>query len=58
MGLYVGNKKLNLILNGVSYNVNFYSEAPAVSNVLLKTSLNQILLDKNGNYITVKKEVE
>ena len=56
MGLYLGDsRKLKLILNGVTYCLNIFSETPILDGVRLLSSDNYILKDKNGLYLTVKE---
>ena len=57
MGLYLGSSgKRKLIWNSIVYRLNYYSKNLILNGVLLKSSDNYILKDKNGVYLTAKKE--
>lgn len=56
MALYLGNKKVKINLDNLKFNLNLYSSIPIVNGVLLSTSNNMILKDKNGLYLTVKED--
>lgn len=56
MALHLGNsEKLKVILNGVVYHLNLYSDALITNWIMLLSSDNYILKDSNGLYITVKE---
>lgn len=53
MALYLGSSgKLNVNINGVLYNFNFFSEAPMTNGTRLLSSESYILRDVNGLYLT------
>ena len=57
MGFYLGSSgKRKLYWNNTVYRLNSYSKNLILNGVLLKSSDNYILKDKNGVYLTAKKE--
>lgn len=54
MGLYVGNSKVKINLNGEKYRVNLYASFPITDNVALMSSDGYYLKDSQGKYIVAK----
>lgn len=55
MALYLGSEKVKVNLNGLAYYLNFYTTAAITNGVMLLTSDNYTLKDKNGLYLTAKE---
>ena len=55
MGLYLGSKEVDIVLNGNIFYLNIFSETPITDGVLLKSSDGYILKDTNGAYIIAKE---
>ena len=56
MALYLGNKKVNINLNGILCHLNAYEKLPEIKGVILYTAENYILKDSNGLILTAKEE--
>lgn len=55
MALYIGSKKGRLRLGDISKHINFYSTiVPMIDGIILLSSDNYTLKDKNGLYLTAK----
>lgn len=55
MALYLGSTKVQIILDGVIYNVNSYFENYFTDSILLLSSDDYILQDLNGVYIVAEE---
>ena len=56
MALYLGSNKRNIYIGSVLYCTNFYSAIVSpIGGVVLLSTDNYILQDKNGLYLTVKE---
>lgn len=56
MALYLGNSgKLQIIVNGISYDLNQYLALPNIDEVILSSSDDCILKDYDGLYLTMKE---
>ena len=55
MALYLGEDKVKINLNGVTYYINLFSETPITNGIRLLSSENYILKDSNGLYLTIKE---
>lgn len=55
MALYLGSTKVQIILDGVIYNVNSYFENYFTDSILLLSSDDFILQDLNGVYIVAEE---
>ena len=55
MALYLGNDKIKINLNGVTYCLNLFSEAQIMNGIRLLSSDAYILKDSNGLYLTAKE---
>ena len=58
MGLYLGSNKYVLNFKGLVHRFLTPYSSPQLSGVMLLSSENYILKDRNGLYITAKKEDE
>ena len=55
MALYLGSNKKNISIGSLMYNINFYSAiVEMINGIVLLSSDNYTLKDKNGLYITAK----
>ena len=55
MGLYLGNYKAKININGIAYCINSYFNMPIASGCRLLSLENYILKDANGLYLTTKE---
>ena len=55
MALYFGSEKQKIVLDGVVYCLNLFSEIPIVNGIMLLSSDDYILKDVNGLYLTAKE---
>lgn len=55
MALYLGNEKVKLNLNQVTYVLNLFSETLILSGIRLLSSEGYILKDSNGLFLTLKE---
>lgn len=56
MALYLGNEKVKINLDNISYYLNLFSETPITNGVRLLSSKRYILKDFNGLYLTTEEE--
>lgn len=56
MALYLGDKKVNVNLNGLRYDLNLCFINALLDAFYLLSSDNYILMDSTGLYLTVKEE--
>lgn len=56
MALYLGDEKVKINLDGLTYYLNLFSKTPITNGVRLLSSERYILKDSNGLYITTKEE--
>ena len=57
MGLFLGNNKYTLYLDGIVYRIATPGASkPTVSSIVLLSSDNYILKDSNNLYLTVKED--
>jgi hypothetical protein len=56
MALFLGNDKVKIYLDGISYKLNLYSTIPITNGVLLLSADGCLLKDLNGLFITAEKE--
>ena len=56
MALYLGNSgKLQIVVNGISYDLNQHLTLPNIDEVILSSSDDCILKDYDGLYLTMKE---
>lgn len=58
MALYLGKDKVQIIIDGIKYTLNLFSEIPIINGTIASTSDGYVLKDANGLYITLKEEIE
>lgn len=55
MALYLGNEKIKINLNQVTYVLNLFSDTLILSGIRLLSSEGYILKDSNGLFLTAKE---
>jgi hypothetical protein len=58
MALYLGEDKVKINLNGISYCLNLFSETPITNGIRLLSLESYILKDSNGLYLTAPHTFE
>lgn len=56
MALYLGGNKVKINIDGATYCLNLFSEAPITNGAMLLSSDSYILKDFNGLYLTAKED--
>lgn len=56
MALYLGENKVKISLDNITYYLNLFSERPITNGVRLLSSEGYILKDFNGLYLTTEEE--
>lgn len=56
MAMYLGSEKRQIVLNGVTYNLNVFSEAVIVNSAILLSLDGCILKDSRGLYLIPKED--
>lgn len=56
MALYLGENKVKINLDNITYYLNLFSERPITNGVRLLSSEEYILKDFNGLYLTTEEE--
>lgn len=55
MAVFLGDKRVHVIIDGAKYDIEFYSENLITDGVLLVSADDCILQDVEGTYITAKE---
>ena len=55
MAIFLGDKKVKLILNGIEYAMRVSEVAPVIMGIKLLSSEGYTLKDSNGLYLTAKE---
>ena len=58
MAIYLGENKYKIYINKMLYNFDIHTSTPITNAIRLLSSDNFTLKDRNGVFITVKKEDE
>ena len=56
MAVFLGNKKVQVVIDGAKCDIEFYSENLITDGVLLLSADDYILQDVNGAYITAEED--
>ena len=55
MAVYLGSEKIKINLGDVAYYLNIFTEIPPLEGIMLRSSDNYILRDKDGLYLTIER---
>ena len=56
MALYLGNDKVKININDITYSMKLFSETLILNGIRLLSSEGYILKDANGLYLTAKED--